>query len=844
MRKAIAVLLSLLIFTALLPTTFYSASAETSGQCGETTYWSYNSETCVLTISGTGEMDDYEAYNDMPWYPFVKDIKKILVEEGVTKTGHMAFYGCESLTEVMIPTSVRILGGFINCKNLESIDIPYGVEIIQTGAFTLSGIKSLLLPGSVSTIETGAFSNSALESIVMPNRMTKIEERAFQDCYNLTKVIIPEGIITLEDSVFLGCSQLEQVILPSTLTKIYAQAFWGCERLRVIMIPESVDLIGAHAFYDCKTLSWISLPESMLSIEEGAFRDCSALSDVFYAGTQELKNQLEISTINNDYLINADWHYNRTSPEGAATPFKVYSNLAELDNRYHQFGYDESIENVVMSEESTRYNPKTAHFLAVMARGAYNKDLTENNYIKLGLENRRFYHYDGEGDLIAAYTIGEKILEDETRLILITIRGTSNINQWLETNFNLFAVSNALDHGWHSGFYASAKDAFESLKTYMGGNVSSEQTKYVITGHSLGGAVGNLLSMELFLAGVDSSDVYNYNFACPNVAIGHNYSDAWNQDGMQSNIHNVCNWCDIVPSMPDRFIEKLCLEERSDNWTHWDKYGIIYWFNTGFQFWHQAHDMAVYVDWLANEYDTSHFTDVSHKVKVVSGRGPYDIIILDLLDNPAAGIINNEKYSFNGIGDEKVLILVNGDKKLFYLADDADWNVRINATGEGLMEYGIAEIDLNSSISDNEQLLESVKQYSGQKTEIDIHSVNSDNEKLFESVKLYSGKKFICNLDLGLDVSDVKLYVVNEDGRPIAEVHNDGTETPIMLLGDVDGDCTVTAEDAAMILRYVVRLITLEDMQLLAADANDDGKVTAADAALILRALVGLEKLE
>lgn len=64
--------------------------------------------------------------------------------------------------------------------------------------------------------------------------------------------------------------------------------------------------------------------------------------------------------------------------------------------------------------------------------------------------------------------------------------------------------------------------------------------------------------------------------------------------------------------------------------------------------------------------------------------------------------------------------------------------------------------------------------------------------------------------------------------------------TPALLMGDVNGDGLVTAEDAARILRHVVGLETLPAETLLQADVDGDGAVTAADAAKILQFVVGL----
>ena len=63
-------------------------------------------------------------------------------------------------------------------------------------------------------------------------------------------------------------------------------------------------------------------------------------------------------------------------------------------------------------------------------------------------------------------------------------------------------------------------------------------------------------------------------------------------------------------------------------------------------------------------------------------------------------------------------------------------------------------------------------------------------------------------------------------------------------LGDVNGDGTVTSADAALILRYSVKLQTLSSTALAAADVNASGTVDPADAALILRWLVHLSNLD
>ncbi len=64
-----------------------------------------------------------------------------------------------------------------------------------------------------------------------------------------------------------------------------------------------------------------------------------------------------------------------------------------------------------------------------------------------------------------------------------------------------------------------------------------------------------------------------------------------------------------------------------------------------------------------------------------------------------------------------------------------------------------------------------------------------------------------------------------------------------ILLGDLDTDGALTAEDARLALRLAVRLDRVNAFNLLVGDVNCDGNVTAEDARVLLRVSVELESL-
>ncbi|MCD8357797.1 MAG: leucine-rich repeat domain-containing protein [Oscillospiraceae bacterium] len=254
-----------------------------SGTCGTNLTWTLDTDTGVLTISGTGAMENY-LRTDAPWYRRRESVTTVVIGNGVTSIGNYAFYDCYNLTRVSIPDSVTgiAVSAFYHCI----------------------GLTSITIPDSVTSIGWSAFSGcSGLTSVTIGNSVTGIGDRAFSGCSSLTSVTIGNSVTTIGVSAFCECSRLTSVTIGNSVTTICSYAFSGCTGLTSVSIPDSVTSIGDYAFYHC-----------------------TGLTDVYYGGSEDEWNAIKISYYNNP-LLSATIHY------------RGYFGW-NFRNNYDGFGYD------------------------------------------------------------------------------------------------------------------------------------------------------------------------------------------------------------------------------------------------------------------------------------------------------------------------------------------------------------------------------------------------------------------------------------------------------------------------------------------------------------------------
>ena len=120
------------------------------------------------------------------------------------------------------------------------------------------------------------------------------------------------------------------LVIPESVTSIKAYAFSGCSGLTSVTIPNSVTSIGDWAFSGCSGITNITIPESVTSIGASAFRGCAWLDKIYYQGTAEDWNKIDIRS-DNDKLTSATRYYYSAEKPTASGNYWHYNENGEIE---------------------------------------------------------------------------------------------------------------------------------------------------------------------------------------------------------------------------------------------------------------------------------------------------------------------------------------------------------------------------------------------------------------------------------------------------------------------------------------------------------------------------------
>ena len=434
----------------------------------------------------------------------------------------------------------------------------------------------------------------------------------------------------------------------------------------------------------------------------------------------------------------------------------------------------------IVSEESPNYN--LAMVCGNLCITSYNSAYLTQAYRILGFKEENVYLYsypsselnrsgakrNGESfadDKDLAFSIASREIDvggEKCDLVVITLRGTQE--KW-EAVKDGTCKDDKDFYGYKAWdwIYEFEEDVFAGLEDYYQdhADLGNRKTKFLITGHSLGGAGANLVAAKLNLE-VDSDnwysknttldDIYTYSFG----AIDSISKDATNSNIFKThvefpivngfdNILNIYNYLDTFGPGGDGVFGITAAGN-----TMFGKFGMFYTYIKDMRgvvnpdsMW-PTHEIAGYIHavksgWLVSDKETG-------KIKVWI-RCPVDIEIYDgetLLCSVVDNVVKTES--------RQIPVSVEDGSKAFIIPKNVNYKIYISATDIGTMEYSIQDLD-----SSNPELLD------------------------YQNVSLNTGKRMLSELENYKSISDIELFVVDANGCKTAKIMPDGSESEIQI---------------------------------------------------------------
>ena len=211
-------------------------------KCGDNVSAIISEDAKTLTVSGSGDMWNYTVGGEYtPWRKLEYDntITTIIIEDGVTSVGDLAFTNCKNTTSVTLPNGLTTIGdrAFENDDKLASVTIPASVTSIGWRAFFDTGLSTVAIPAKVSSIGENAFNAPSLTAYNVDNTNTAF--RAIDGVLftkNKKNLIhypakkqdkaytVPDGVESINDFAYISANVIN-ITLPASLLAVGKYVF-------------------------------------------------------------------------------------------------------------------------------------------------------------------------------------------------------------------------------------------------------------------------------------------------------------------------------------------------------------------------------------------------------------------------------------------------------------------------------------------------------------------------------------------------------------------------------------------------------------------------------------------
>lgn len=263
-------------------------------KCGTNLTWELTDG--VLTISGTGTMTSWTRSTDVPWYSHRATIKSVVLEEGVTRVGSLAFSGYTNMTSISLSSTLTLIDSYslYGCTGLTSLTLPASVATIEESAFNgCTGLKSI----TCEAVNPPAYGEDCFENVnksiplYVPTESVA-KYKADADWGQFTniqpmKCLLGSGTCGANGSYLtweLDCDGLLTISGTGDMAdytgSTYVPWFTLIGSVKSIVIEEGVASLGSLAFVSCYLVTSIEIPNSVTIIDASAFLGCSGLTSI------------------------------------------------------------------------------------------------------------------------------------------------------------------------------------------------------------------------------------------------------------------------------------------------------------------------------------------------------------------------------------------------------------------------------------------------------------------------------------------------------------------------------------------------------------------------------------
>ena len=174
--------------------------------------------------------------------------------------GSYAYSGSDLFNEVIFPIGFKYLGEYAFFSNLYLASVVFNdvVRIDRCAFDTCEMLTNVVLPSSLRVIGESAFA-SGHKIVDVAGGQTSVL------VYNkITEIKLPQGIEYIGAHTFSGCTSLVTINLPEGLEYIGSYCFNKCYSLKTVTFPDSLTYLGSYVLKDCTSLGGVNFPEKAL----------------------------------------------------------------------------------------------------------------------------------------------------------------------------------------------------------------------------------------------------------------------------------------------------------------------------------------------------------------------------------------------------------------------------------------------------------------------------------------------------------------------------------------------------------------------------------------------------